>query len=103
MVKLLECVNTNTETFERVLEKRKSQNKAPLLLTFLTPNTSFFDIFRLIKLSEFNQEKFEIIFVIENSKNKKQMKLFMSLIDKFIPNNKKIFLYDDILQEIFSN
>lgn len=100
---LLKNLETDVKVFKQTVEQRITQNKKPLIITFIMPNTNFFDILRLIKLYELNRAGFYLLLIIEESENQKESKSFMKIINQFVPNNKEIFLYDDIMNDLQLN
>lgn len=103
MIKLSNNLEIDRGILNKIFKKKISQNKRPLMITFLTQSTSFFDIFRLIKLYELNRAGFYILLIVEESEKKEEADFFNRALEKFVPNNKKIFLYKDIISDILSN
>jgi hypothetical protein len=99
---LLDNITTNASLFKTKVKNIKKIRK-PSIVVFITPNLSIFDIIRLIKLSNFNKENFFIKIIIKPSMNKTVNDKFKEIIDKFIPSNKEIFNYEDIVKDFIFN
>ena len=102
MNNLLQYLKVDRYLFKSIIHRKFSKQEKPTILTFIMPNTGLFDVFRLTKLSQFNKAKFKIILVIEKSQDPKINSNFMKILDKFIPSNKSIFLFDDLVKDLFT-
>jgi hypothetical protein len=102
MTNLLQCLEVDKSLFWTIVNRKFSKREKPTILTFIMPSMTLFDVFRLIKLSQFNKAGFKIILVIEESQDPKVNSDFMKILNKFIPSNKFIFLFNDLARNLIN-
>ena len=102
-INLLKNLEVDANLFSQIVDQKKNKGQRPSILTFITPHLKFFDISRLIKLSQFNKCGFEIVIILEKSLDPSLDRKFNGIIDKFIPSNKCVFYYENIMEEMIKD
>jgi len=98
-MEILDYVKSTGDKLKKI--KKLEENYSPLSVTcFLLPNFKIFDLFRLAKLNQFHKKGHKLILILNESLEKKDNLLFIRLLNKMVPTNKKIIFYKDLLQNL---